>query len=150
MEVVKLNSSNIIETELDEIKNIGELSLPIYYDKDSLKDIIENGYGYNVFVAKECKKIMGFAITAITEDDNIHIMSLASSPNFRRKKIGTKLINRIKKRNKQKLITLYVQSSNNIAIEFYKKNKFIEIEFIKDYYSNLDNNDAYLLGFFSQ
>lgn len=147
MEIIKLDSSNIIEKELDQIKNIGELSLPIYYDKDSLKDVIKNGY--DVFVAKESNKIMGFAITAITEDDNIHIMSLASSPNFRRKKIGTKLINKIKKKNKQKLITLYVQSSNNIAIEFYKKNKFIEIEYLKDYYSNLDNNDAYLLAFFS-
>ena len=147
MEIIKLDSSNIIEKELDQIKNIGELSLPIYYDKDSLKDVIKNGY--DVFVAKESNKIMGFAITAITEDDNIHIMSLASAPNFRRKKIGTKLINKIKKKNKQKLITLYVQSSNNIAIEFYKKNKFIEIEYLKDYYSNLDNNDAYLLAFFS-
>ena len=146
MEIIKLIYSNTKDTDLEEIKNIGKLSLPIYYNNDSLKDVIKNN-NYDILVAKKTDKILGFAITSITEDDNIHIMSLACLPNFRRKNIGSKLIKKIKKKNKEKLITLYVQSSNNIAIEFYKKNKFIEIDYVKNYYNNLDDNNAYLFSY---
>ena len=101
MEIIKLIYSNTKDTDLEEIKNIGKLSLPIYYNNDSLKDVIKNN-NYDILVAKKTDKILGFAITSITEDDNIHIMSLACLPNFRRKNIGSKLIKKIKKKKKKK------------------------------------------------
>ena len=88
MEIIKLIYSNTKDTDLEEIKNIGKLSLPIYYNNDRLKDVIKNN-NYDILVAKKTDKILGFAITSITEDDNIHIMSLACLPNFRRKNIDS-------------------------------------------------------------
>lgn len=51
MEIIKLIYSNTKDTDLEEIKNIGKLSLPIYYNNDSLKDVIANPNILSVFFA---------------------------------------------------------------------------------------------------
>ena len=63
-----------------------------------------------------------------------------------RKGIGMKLINKVKEDDNHE-ISLYVQSTNDIAIEFYKKNGFKNIKLLKDYYESLDDKNAYYFNF---
>jgi ribosomal protein S18 acetylase RimI-like enzyme len=125
---------------------IGRQSLPIYYCYDSYKGFLNNkNSNTKVYIAKdENNKILGFIITTLTNENNTHLLSFAVDPKYRRIQIGSKLINHVKKLEK-KYISLHVQKINNIAVEFYKKNKFVIIKEIKDYYSTLDNPEAYLM-----
>jgi len=146
IEIINIRDSNSKETDLNLCADIGKLSLPIFYDYNNLNDILDIDT-YNIYLAKNMNRVIGFGITSITEDNNIHIMSFGCHPEYRRKNIGTKILNKIKKKNKDKLITLYVQSENSVAIKFYKKNKFIEIEKVSNYYSDLEDNNAILMAF---
>ena len=146
IEIINAKDSESTEFDLNSCANIGKLCLPIFYDYNNLNDILDSE-NYNIYLAKNTDKIIGFGITSITEDKDIHIMSLGCHPEYRRKNIGTKILNKIKKKNKDKLITLYVQSKNDVAIKFYKRKKFIEIEKVPNYYSNLEDNNAILMGF---
>ena len=139
---------NIDKDILNSIENIGKLSLPIFYSYDDLKNILElKDNVYTIYIAKKIDKVVGFAITAVTDEGGIHIMSIASDPKYRRQNIGTKLLNEIKSKNIKEFISLYVQSINKIARKFYRKNKFIEIEKVDNYYSNLEDNNAILMAY---
>ena len=73
--------------------------------------------------------------------DRIEIEYIIVDDNFKRKGIGTILLNEIEKNN-IKNITLEVRESNVDAINFYKKNGF-KIEAIrKNYY---ENENGYLM-----
>lgn len=137
---------NFDENIFKNIENIGKLSLPIYYDSSNLEHMKTKKL-YTIYIAKEFNKILGFIITAITNDDCIHVMSIAIDPSHRNKKIGTSLLDKIKKINNDKIITLYVQSNNYRAINFYEKNKFFKIYTENDYYTNLDNNEAIFMAY---
>ena len=127
-------------------ENIGKLSLPIYYKSDDMKKILDlEDSVYTIYTVEYKEKIVGFAITALTEEGGIHIMSIACHPDYRRKNLGTALLDKIKKDNKNIFISLYVQYSNENAKKFYIKNGFVEIEKVSNYYDNLDDNDAILM-----
>ena len=69
--------------------------------------------------------IIGFCFVEIMET-RYHIISLALKKKYRRKGIGTKLINFLSffVKNLGKKLTLYVHCENLEAINFYKKNGF--------------------------
>jgi ribosomal protein S18 acetylase RimI-like enzyme len=73
-------------------------------------------------------------------------MSIGVLEEFRRKSFGSLFIEFIKKNYKSN-ITLYVQISNENAINFYKKNNFIIEKKITNYYKTLEVKDAYLMKF---
>ena len=59
---------------LNSIENIGKLSLPIFYSYDDLKNILEfKDNIYTIYIAKKIDKVVGFAITAVTDEGGIHI-----------------------------------------------------------------------------
>ena len=85
-------------------------------------------------------KIRGIIVYRVIYD-RIEIEYIIVDENYRKIKIGTKLIEEIQKEN-VKNITLEVRKSNETAINFYKKNGF-RIETIrKNYY---EYEDGYLM-----
>lgn len=134
------------ENSIKQCVQIGCQSLPIYYCYESYKGFFNNkDSNTKVYIAKnKNNNILGFIITTLTNENNTHILSFAVDPKYRRMQVGSKLVNYIKKLEK-KYISLHVQKINNIAVEFYKKNQFTIIEEIKDYYSTLDNPEAYFM-----
>ena len=74
--------------------------------------------------------------------EEVHITNIAVSPDFRRKKIGERLLRKIIDdcyANKAKYITLEVRVSNNAAIKLYEKYGFKSLGTRKGYYQN--NNE---------
>ena len=132
------------ENDFDIIENIGKKSLPIYYDKN---DLIMLKYTNHTIlkIVTLTLQIIGYII--IREAiDNIHILSIAVDTTFRKKGIGSQLLNNIKLKSKN--ITLFVHTINNIALDFYKKNNFKIIDIMFSYYDNFESDkDAYKMAF---
>ena len=90
------------------------------------------------------KKIVSFVTYSIIYD-RCEIVDIYVLEEYRKNKIGTKLIEEIEKKcklNKCLNITLEVNENNRSAIEFYKQVGF-KIETTRKHY--YDNNDAYLM-----
>ena len=133
--------SEVTSKDLDLIEEIGKLSLPIYYKKKELQNFLIDEY-HILHKITYNEKLSGFYVSKLHED-RIHIMSIGIHPQNRGKKLGTILIEYIK--NYKLPVTLFVQQSNKIAINFYKKNDFKVLISISRYYYNLECNDAYFM-----
>lgn len=79
--------------------------------------------------------------------EETHITNIAVSPEFRRKHIGERLLQRIIDdcyENKAKYITLEVRTSNKAAINLYEKYGLKSLGIRKGYYQN-NNEDALIM-----
>ena len=137
IEVLKNGQTN----HIFELEIIGKNSMPIYYNAF---DIINTINEDNSIILKyiENNKVLGFCIIDIN-DNRYHITSIAVDENHRKKQIGTKLIEYIKNNYDVSVISLYVQSCNDVAINFYKKNNFKFVKKLENYYTTLKNKGAY-------
>lgn len=127
------------------IEEIGKKCLPIYYKYNDLFMLeIEK---HEIYKINDNNNIVGFMVIKYHENENrVHIMSIGVLEEFRRKLFGSQFIKFIKENYKSD-ITLYVQISNENAINFYKKNRFIIEKKITNYYKTLEVKDAYLMKF---
>jgi len=128
------------------IVEIGKNSLPIYYNVDDL--VMLKATKHIIFKIESNNNICGFMVCRETEK-NIHILSIAVTKEFRKYGLGTELINEIK--NKNKSISLYVHTVNEVGINFYKKNNFKIKDILFGYYDNFDiDKDAYKMIYLPQ
>lgn len=88
-----------------------------------------------VYVEKTTGKIIGYII--FYDEGEGHIASIAVLPGYRRKRIGTKLVEEVLKVTKGKAM-VEVRKSNEIAINFYKKLGFSLRYVIQMYYGDED------------
>ena len=136
----------LVITDLRDVEEIGKLSLPIYYKlSDLIYIFFDNSYLYYKIYNNKTDKILGFIIIK-KYDRRYHIMSIGVLPEFRRKGLGSLLINYIKELDNDK-ISLYVLTNNKCAINFYNKNKFKQIQRVEDYYTTLPVKSAFYYEF---
>lgn len=127
------------------IEEIGKKCLPIYYKYNDL--FMLEIKKHKVYKIEDNNNIVGFIVFKYYENENrVHIMSIGVLEEFRRKSFGSLFIEFIKENYKSD-ITLYVQITNENAINFYKKNNFIIEKKITNYYKTLEVKDAYLMKF---
>jgi len=77
-----------------------------------------------------------------------YIMTIGCLDKYRRLGVGTTLLNYILETAKADgcvKATLHVQTSNQLAIEFYEKNGFAISDTISGYYKNIEPADAHVL-----
>jgi len=89
-------------------------------------------------VVRSGKKVIGFAICMIISDE-LQLMNIAVHPDFRRKKVGHMLLERlfyIGERQGCKVMYLEVRKSNSGAISFYNRYGFSALYERKGYYRN--------------
>lgn len=70
--------------------------------------------------------------------DRIEIEYIIVDKNYRNMGIATKLLEYVENKHKVNNITLEVRKSNEVAINFYKKNGFNEVAVRKNYYKGED------------
>ena len=140
--------------DLLHIEKIGESSLPIYFNFEDLINIFNDNEFYLIKVYKKSKNksnlIVGFLIAKLYENKRVHIMSIAIDKNYRRRNLGTKLINYLKNNINHNKISLYVLVNNFPAIKLYEKNNFYNIKKIENYYETLEVKDAYYYEYINQ
>lgn len=129
--------------DIDVLYELGSLLHENYRTMNSLEKLLQEDY-FKIFVAEIEKKVVGFlSITELYE--TVDILDLYVLEDFRRKHIGSQLINYMISdiSDSVSLITLEVEVNNHAAISLYQKFGFEIIHKRLFYYGN---NDAYLMG----
>ena len=124
--------------DVDYIEQIFNLEKEIFknsaFTKESTENLIkeDNSFIYTYLIDE---KVCGYLIV-LDSIDVYEILAIATIEEYRNKGIAQELLDKIKIKD----IFLEVRESNQVAINFYKKNKFKEISVRKNYYSEPNEN----------
>ena len=131
--IKKLTSNNI-----DYIEQIFNLEKEIFkssaFSKSYLNTLIKGDNSF-IYVYLIDDKVCGY-LMILDSIDVYEILAIAAVEEYRNKGIAQELLDKIKTKN----IFLEVRESNQVAINFYKKNNFKEISIRKNYYSEPTEN----------
>ena len=135
------------KSDVDNVINIEERAYgEHHWSKESFLNELSNDLARYYAAFDTDGNLVGYAgCWQILEE--VHITNIAVSPDFRRKKIGERLLRKIIDdcyANKAKYITLEVRVSNNAAIKLYEKYGFKSLGTRKGYYQN-NNEDALIM-----
>ena len=124
--------------DVDYIEQIFNLEKEIFknsaFTKGSTENLIkeDNSFIYTYIIDD---KVCGY-LMVLDSIDVYEILAIATIEKYRNKGIAQELLDKIKTKD----IFLEVRESNQIAINFYKKNNFKEISIRKNYYSEPNEN----------
>ena len=131
--IIKLTNNDV-----DYIEQIFNLEKKIFknsaFNKSYIETLIKGNNSF-VYVYLIEDKICGY-LMVLDSIDVYEILAIATIKEYRNKGIAQELLDKIKTKN----IFLEVRESNQVAINFYKKNKFKEISVRKNYYSEPNEN----------
>ena len=124
--------------DVDYIEQIFNLEKEIFknsaFTKESTENLIkeDNSFIYTYLIDE---KVCGY-LMVLDSIDVYEILAIATIEEYRNKGIAQELLDKIKTKD----IFLEVRESNQVAINFYKKNKFNQISIRKNYYSEPNEN----------
>jgi [ribosomal protein S18]-alanine N-acetyltransferase len=133
----------IREFRRPDIKKVLEIETSSFsdpYPSSILVEIYNLGAGF--LVAQEDNSIVGYIIFWIRFEDEGHIISIAVDKKYRRKGVGSKLVEttmEIFKKYSVKTIKLEVRIGNKGARKFYKKLGFVEKKVLEKYYEDFED-----------
>lgn len=124
--------------DLEKVLKIQYESNLSYWSYESYKEEINQNYSFTI-VAKSANQTVGFLVGRFINEEKIaELYNIGVDNDFRRKNVGTKLIESFIKacqlNNLDKLF-LEVRESNQTAIEFYRKHDFAVISKRKNFYT---------------
>ena len=124
--------------DVDYIEQIFNLEKEIFknsaFNKSYIETLIKGDNSF-IYIYLIEDKICGYLIV-LDSIDVYEILAIATIEEYRNKGIAQELLDKIKTKD----IFLEVRESNQVAINFYKKNKFKEISVRKNYYSEPTEN----------
>ena len=124
--------------DVDYIEQIFNLEKEIFknsaFTKESTENLIkeDNSFIYTYLIDE---KVCGY-LMVLDSIDIYEILAIATIEEYRNKGVAQGLLDKIKTKD----IFLEVRESNQVAINFYKKNRFKEISVRKNYYSEPNEN----------
>lgn len=124
--------------DIDCIEQIFNLEKVIFKNPAFTKSYLETlikGDNTFIYVYLTDDKVCGY-VMVLDSIDVYEILAIATVEEYRNKGIAQELLDKIKTKD----IFLEVRESNQVAINFYKKNKFKEISIRKNYYSEPNEN----------
>ena len=128
----------LIINDVDYIEQIFNLEKEIFknsaFSIDYLKTLIKNNNSF-IYTYLINNQVCGY-LMVLDSIDVYEILAIATIEEYRNKGIAQELLDKIKIKD----IFLEVRESNQVAINFYKKNKFKEISVRKNYYSEPNEN----------
>ena len=131
--IKKLTSNDI--NYIEQIFNLEkEIFINSAFNKSYMETLIKGNNTF-IYVYLVDKKVCGY-LMVLDSIDVYEILAIATVEEYRNKGIAQELLDKIKTKD----IFLEVRESNQVAINFYKKNKFKEISIRKNYYSEPNEN----------
>ena len=128
----------LTSVDIDYIEQIFNLEKEIFknsaFSIDYLKTLIKNDNSF-IYIYLIDNQVCGY-LMVLDSIDVYEILAIATVEEYRNKGIAQELLDKIKMKN----IFLEVRESNQVAINFYKKNKFNQISIRKNYYSEPNEN----------
>ena len=131
--IKKLTSNDI--NYIEQIFNLEkEIFINSAFNKSYMETLIkaDNSFIYTYIIDD---KVCGY-LMVLDSIDVYEILAIATIEKYRNKGIAQELLDKIKTKD----IFLEVRESNQVAINFYKKNKFKQISIRKNYYSEPNEN----------
>lgn len=145
--ILKIKIHPMQKNEVDDVLKIEEQAYgDHHWSKDSFYGELSNDLAHYYSAFDLNNNLIGYAGCWQVLDET-HITTLAVKPEFRRKKVGEALLQRILEdcyNNEIKYITLEVRVSNAAAIGLYEKYGFKSLGTRKGYYQN-NNEDALIM-----
>lgn len=141
VEYEKKNQVELSDMKLEDIDGICEienLSFQTPWSRESFVEELESNQLSRYIVAKKDGKVVGYGGMWAVLDEG-HITNIAVHPDYRRQKIGEKIVQALVDRAKEEEIdklTLEVRKSNTPAIILYRKFGFEECGVRKGYYAD--------------
>ena len=131
--IKKLTSDDI--NYMEQIFNLEkEIFKNSAFNIDYLKTLIKNDSSF-IYIYLIDNQVCGY-LMVLDSIDVYEILAIATVEEYRNKGIAQELLDKIKTKD----IFLEVRESNQVAINFYKKNKFNQISIRKNYYSEPNEN----------
>ena len=128
----------LTSNDIDYIEQIFNLEKEIFknsaFSIEYLKTLIKNDNSF-IYIYLIDNQVCGY-LMVLDSIDVYEILAIATIEEYRNKGIAQELLDKIKTKD----IFLEVRESNQVAINFYKKNKFKEISVRKNYYSEPNEN----------
>ncbi len=128
----------LTSNDINYIEQIFNLEKEIFknsaFNRTYLDSLIKADNSF-IYVYTISEKVCGY-LMVLDSIDVYEILAIATIEEYRNKGIAQELLDKIKIKD----IFLEVRESNQIAISFYKKNKFKEISIRKNYYSEPNEN----------
>ena len=128
----------LTNNDIDYIEQIFNLEKEIFknsaFSKSYLNTLIKGDNSF-IYVYLIDDKVCGY-LMVLDSIDVYEILAIATIEEYRNKGIAQELLDKIKTKD----IFLEVRESNQVAINFYKKNKFNQISIRKNYYSKPTEN----------
>ena len=128
----------LTNNDIDYIEQIFNLEKEIFknsaFSKSYLNTLIKGDNSF-IYVYLIDDKVCGYLLI-LDSIDVYEILAIATIEEYRNKGIAQELLDKIKTKD----IFLEVRESNQVAINFYKKNKFNQISIRKNYYSKPNEN----------
>lgn len=143
--MIKIRSFQPLDTF--SVIKLASMTLPEQYNP-SLFTFFYETYPQGFIIAESNHKIIGFLVGVKIHQDKAKILMLSINPDFRRQKIGEKLLFQFIKtiiNENIKRVELEVRTDNIKAIKFYENYDFKKVEKIKDFYQN--GESAYTMRF---
>ena len=128
----------LTSNDINYIEQIFNLEKEIFknsaFNKSYMETLIkaDNSFIYTYIIDD---KVCGY-LMVLDSIDVYEILAIATVEEYRNKGIAQELLDKIKTKD----IFLEVRESNQVAINFYKKNKFNQISIRKNYYSEPNEN----------
>lgn len=126
--------NNCTKNDIEKIKDLGKLINSNFDKVNNIEKLINDnkiiGYYDNDI-------LVGFLIYEQVYE-TIDLLYIVVEPIYRRKNIGTKLLNYLIQTKEFEKIMLEVRCDNNSAIKLYKKFNFKIINIRENYYNNMD------------
>ncbi|MEE0675329.1 MAG: ribosomal protein S18-alanine N-acetyltransferase [Ruminococcus sp.] len=144
MKLEKMTSAHI-----DGVCKIEEACFAHPWSRQSVESELANENSVFI-VAVEGEKVIGYIGMSVVIDEG-YIFNVAVDADFRRKGVGTALINELVtygKKNNLCFITLEVRESNQAAISLYSDFGFIKVGERKNYYSDPAENAILMTKYF--
>ncbi len=126
------------EEDLDGILEIERISFPTPWTREMFEQELRNGGLPYFIVAKIGGRLIGYGGFWLVASE-AHIGNVAVHPDFRRRKIGEKLMERVLEMASSKgarRATLEVRASNLAAQSLYRKFGFEEVAICSGYYQD--------------
>ena len=128
----------LMSNDINYIEQIFNLEKEIFkssaFSKSYLNTLIKGDNSF-IYVYLIDDKVCGYLLI-LDSIDVYEILAIATIEEYRNKGIAQELLDKIKTKD----IFLEVRESNQVAINFYKKNRFKEISIRKNYYSEPTEN----------
>lgn len=133
-------------SDLNQIMEIEHLSFSNPWPRQVFREEFDNELSFvKVLRDRDSDRVIAFINYWLVHDE-IHLLNIATHPDWRRRKLARRLIAhllRVAKARRSRLITLEVRRSNHPAINLYDDLGFLPVGIRPRYYEN--NEDAIVM-----